>query len=338
MVVKRYEPRSPQEYWDGFDLKKSLPLLIVLALVLIVAVGGVSSAYTVAPEGMAVVKRFGKVVAVKEPGLHFKLPFGIDSQTFVPTERILKEEFGFRTAAVQHGGAAYQKQRNHTQESLMLTGDLKVIDVEWVVQYQINDPDRFLHRVQDPIQTIRDTSEAVMRRIVGNSLGSDVLTQKRVQVATGARDEIQTILNQFDLGVRVVTVELQDVTPPDRVKPAFNEVNQAEQERERMINEAEKRRSQAIPRAQGEALRMIDEAQGYSAQRVNRAKGEADRFASILAEYQKAPEVTRQRMFLEMIDDVLPKMGKIYVMERGQMPPVPLLNLTGHETPAKGGR
>jgi membrane protease subunit HflK len=159
-----------------------------------------------------------------------------------------------------------------------------------------------------------------------------------VQVATGARDEIQTILNQFDLGVRVVTVELQDVTPPDRVKPAFNEVNQAEQERERMINEAEKRRSQAIPRAQGEALRMIDEAQGYSAQRVNRAKGEADRFASILAEYQKAPEVTRQRMFLEMIDDVLPKMGKIYVMERGQMPPVPLLNLTGHETPAKGGR
>lgn len=298
--------------------------LIILALV---AFGAFSSYYTVQPEEEGVVKRFGRVVSIREPGLHFKLPFGIDRMYPVPTARVLKEEFGFRTAGIGNR-TQYRKTDIERRESLMLTGDLKVIDVEWVVQFFISDPNRFLHGARDPVQTLRDTSEAVMRRIVGNSLGSDVLTEKRVQVATAARDELQKILDTLDIGIRVSTIELQDVTPPELVKPAFNEVNQAEQQREQLINEAEKRRNQVLPRAEGEAKQIIAEAQGYSLERVNRARGEAERFTAILEEYHKTPEVTRRRLYLEMIDAVLPKVGRIYVMDDKGTSPLPLLNLS----------
>ena len=170
-----------------------------------------------------------------------------------------------------------------------------------------------------------------MRRIVGNSLGSDVLTEKRVEVATTSRIELQKAMDYFDLGIQISTIELQDVTPPGPVKPAFNEVNQAEQERERYINEAEKRRNQVIPRAEGEARQVIAEAQGYAAKRVNDAKGEAERFTAVYEAYRKAPEVTRQRMYLEMIDKVLPQAGRIFIMDENQTAPLPLLNLG--ETP-----
>ena len=204
--------------------------LILIPIIMAIGFGGFSSFYTVQPEEEAVVKRFGNVIDIKPPGFHFKIPFGIDSVQVVPTARVLKEEFGFRS--VNTGGRTqYVKTREHRGESLMLTGDLKVIDVEWVVQFQIADASKFLHESRNPIQTIRDNSEAVMRRIVGNSLGSDVLTEKRVQVATLARIELQELLNSFNIGVQINTIELQDVTPPETVKPAFNEVNQAEQER-----------------------------------------------------------------------------------------------------------
>lgn len=302
---------------------------VVLALVLF---GLWSSYFTVQPDEQAVVKRFGKVVAIKEPGLHFKLPFGVDRVQAVPITRVLKEEFGFRSIGAG-GRTQYRKENEEREESLMLTGDLKVIDVEWVVQYRVSDPDKFLHRSRDPRKTLRDTSEAVMRRIVGNSLGSDVLTEKRVAVATKARDELQALMTEFDLGIHVNTIELQDVTPPEPVKPAFNEVNQAEQERERLINEAEKRRNQVIPRAQGEAKQIVAEAQAYALERVNRAKGEADRFGAILAEYSQQPDVTRRRLYLEMIDTVLPNVGRIFIMEPGQTAPIPFLNL-GDPSPA----
>jgi len=203
-----------------------------------------------------------------------------------------------------------------------------VIAVEWVVQFFISEPDRWLHGSRNPIETLRDTSEAVMRRIVGNSLGSDVLTEKRVQVATSARDELQEILNTLDVGIRVSSIELQDVTPPEMVKPAFNEVNQAEQQREQLINEAEKRRNQVLPRAEGEAKQIIAEAQGYALERVNAARGEAERFTAILTEYHKTPEVTRRRLYLEMIDSVLPNVGRIYIMDESGTAPLPLLNLS----------
>ncbi|MEQ8763095.1 MAG: FtsH protease activity modulator HflK [Planctomycetota bacterium] len=313
---------------------RRLVLLGAVALVLIV--GGWTSFYTVQPEEEVVVKRFGEVVSIQGPGLHFKLPFGVDRAYPVATQRVFKEEFGFRTVNPDEA-SQYRKVAADREVSLMLTGDLKVIDVEWVVQYQIEDADKYLHRARDPEQTLRDTSEAVMRRIVGNRLGSDVLTEKRVEVATRARVEIQEILDSFDLGLRIGTVELQDVTPPERVKPAFNEVNQAEQERERLINEAEKRRNQVIPRAEGEAFQVVAEAEGYAAERTNGARGEAERFAAILAEYINMPDVTRRRLYLEMIDKVLPRLGRIYIMDGAERAALPLLNLNEGSLPARGG-
>jgi membrane protease subunit HflK len=319
--------RNPLDDINWEELLRYKKLLYIVPVLLLVAVGIMTSYYIVQPEEEAVVKRFGKVVALKPPGLHFKMPYGIDSAQMVPTARVLKQEFGFRTESLQ-GRTSYSKDKTLRGESLMLTGDLKVIDVEWVVQYRVSDPDKFLHRVRQPEQTLRDVSESVMRRIVGNSLGSDVLTEKRAQVANSARIELQQAMDKFDLGIQISTIELQDVTPPESVKPAFNEVNQAEQERERFINEAEKRRNQVIPRAEGEAQQVIAAAQGYAAKRVNAAKGEADRFTAVYEAYLDAPQVTRQRMYLEMIDQVLPNAGKIYIMDENQTKPLPLLNLS----------
>jgi membrane protease subunit HflK len=298
-------------------------LVIALGLILLAAI--FSSYYTVEPEGRAVVKRFGKVVAITDPGLHFKLPFGIDRATFVPTERVHKEEFGFRT--LRAGVRTQYSDQQFGDESLMLTGDLNVIVVEWVVQYRIGDPERWMHAVKENISTIRDISEAVMRRIVGNRLGSDVLTVGRVDVALRAREEMQRILDIYGMGVHVSGVELQDVTPPDPVKPAFNEVNEARQEKERLVNLAEKERNQVIPRAQGEAAQTLSEAEAYTAERTNQAKGEAARFTAILTEYAKAPDVTRQRLYLEMLDTVLPK-SNVYVIDKDAAGPLPLLDLT----------
>jgi len=315
------------EWLQAFDPQRAWKLLPLVGLALLALGALPTSYYTVQPEGQAVVKRFGKVVAITGPGLHFRLPFLIDRVHFVPTERVLKEEFGFRT---ERPGVrtTYQSKKHFRDESLMLTGDLNVIDVEWVVQYRISDPDKFLHRATDPVRTIRDVSEAVMRRIVGSRVGSNVLTEGRVEISNTAEQEMQEILGHLDIGVRVLTVEMQDVTPPDKVKPAFNEVNEAEQQREGMINEAERRRNQVIPRAQGEALQTVEEARGYAAERVNRAKGDASRFSAILAEYRNAPHVTRRRLYLEVLDDVLPDLGGIYVVEGGGASPLPLLDLT----------
>jgi modulator of FtsH protease HflK len=337
MPRKSFESSSMDEFLSRINWRKTkshVAIGVVVAIAAVVLLGVFTSYYTVQPEGQAVVKRFGKVIAIKEPGLHFKLPFFIDRQYFVPTARVLKQEFGFRTEDVD-GATTYRKASEHREESLMLTGDLKVIDVEWVVQYRVIDPDHYLHHVHDADKTLRDISEAVMRRIVGNSLGSDVLTEKRVQVAIQGRDELQEILDSFQMGVQIGTVELQDVTPPDPVKPAFNEVNQAEQEKERLINEAEKRRNQVVPRARGEALQLLEEAEGYAAERVNRSQGEASRFTAILEQYRYAPALNRRRLYLEMIDKVLPRLGRIYIVEEGQPGPFPLLNL-GERAPALG--
>ncbi len=298
--------------------------------------GAMSSYYTVQPEERAVVKRFGKVVKIADPGLHFKIPFGIDDVQRVATERVLKQEFGFRTTGV--GDRTQYAGEGFPQESLMLSGDLNVIDVEWVVQYRIADPVKFLYAMRDPTGTLRDIAESVMRRVVGNRLGSEVLTTARVEISNTARDEIQLAMNRYDNGIHIVTVELQDVVPPQAVQPAFNEVNEARQERERMINEATKRANQEIPRARGEANRLIAEAEGYATERVNQALGESARFNSILAEYRNAPDVTRSRMYLEAINQVLPTVGAVIVTQKGQMPPVPLLNLRDAQPAAKETR
>ncbi len=321
-----------------FFRKGGASLIVGIVVAALVAVGIMSSVYSVQTEGKAVVKRFGKVVAIQDSGLKWKLPFGIDKAYFVPTKRVLKEEFGFRT--IKPGQrTTYAKDEATSRESLMLTGDLNVIDVEWVVQYRITDPDKYLHAVRKPQETIRDTSEAVMRRIVGNRVGGDVITAGRVAVAAEVHSELKRILEEdYDYGIRVERVELQDVTPPDPVKPAYNEVNEAQQQRERLINEAEKYKNQMLPKARGEADQTIAEADAYKAERVNRAKGEAARFTAVLKEYAKARETTRRRLFLEMIDGVLPKLGKVYVINPSQNAPLPLLNLGNDKLDGGTGR
>lgn len=301
--------------------------LLLLLLLLLAGWGVMTSFYTVQPEERAVVKRFGEVIAITDPGLHFKFPFGIDQEQLVATERVLKQEFGFRSEGTREGGRTAYSDQAFEDESLMLTGDLNMIDVEWVVQYRIDDPIKFLYRMREPTRTLRDISESVMRRIVGNMLGSEVLTVGRVEVQRLAGEEIQDILDGYDAGIRVSTVEMQDVVPPPAVQPAFNEVNEARQERERMINEAQKRVNQEIPNAEGQALRMIAEAQGYATERVNRARGESVRFTAVLSEYQRVPEVTRSRLYLETLVEVLPRIGQVLVVQDGQVGPLPLLDL-----------
>lgn len=301
------------------------PILIGFgALLLVWAV--LSSFYTVQPEERAVIKRFGRVNGITDPGLHFKVPFGVDTVQIVATERVLKEEFGFRTEDVSRERTQFDP-RDFPDESLMLTGDLNIIQVEWVVQYRIADPVQFLYGMREPTQTLRDLSESVMRRIVGNRIGSEVLTIGRVDIANTSRDEIQAAMDRYQNGIRVITVELQDVVPPLRVQPAFNEVNEARQELERMVNDATRQANEAIPRADGTAKRTVSEAEGYATERVNRALGEANRFNAVLAEYRSVPDVTRSRLYLETLNQVLPRIGSVVVVQDGQLSPLPLLNL-----------
>jgi membrane protease subunit HflK len=257
----------------------------------------------------------------------------------VPTARVLKEEFGFRTAITRPGQRTqYKDDKALKDESLMLTGDLNVIDVQWIVQYRIEDPVRYLFRVRESRQTIRDVAEAVMRRIVGNRLGSDVLTVGRVAVSTEMKEEMQKILSDYETGVRLVTVELQDVTPPELVKPAFNEVNEARQDRERTINQAQEQANQEIPKARGEAARTVTEADGHAIERVNRANGEATRFLAILDQYQGAPEVTRRRLYLEALGTILPQAKELYIVDGDQKALVPWLQVGPGGRPVEGGK
>lgn len=304
------------------------PIAIGLVLAL-AAFAAATSFYTVQPEERAVVKRLGAVHGITDPGLHFKLPFWLDTVQKVATERVLKQEFGFRTADSSGPDRTQFSDRDFPDESLMLTGDLNIIRVEWVVQYRISDPIKYLYSMREPAQTLRDLSESVMRRVVGNRVGSEVLTTARVEIANDAREEIQSAMDNYDNGLHIITVELQDVVPPRRVQPAFNEVNEARQELERMVNEANRQLNQAIPKAEGTANRVIAEAEGYATERVNRALGETARFNAVLAEYRNAPEVTRSRLYLETLHEVLPRVGSVVVVKEGQV--LPLLNLDGRE-------
>ena len=323
-----------QELRGRFGGLKGWPIAAAItAVVLLVLLW--STWFTVQAEETGVIQRFGAVVRTVGPGLHVKFPYGIETVQMVPTARVLKEEFGFRTVAAAQR-SQYASGDGFKEVSLMLTGDLNVIDVQWIVQYRIEDPIRYLFMVRNTPQTIRDVAEAVMRRVVGNRLGSDVLTVGRVTVSTEVMEEMQKILTAYDSGVRLVTVELQDVTPPDPVKPAFNEVNEARQDRERTINEAQERANQEIPKARGEATRTITEAEGYALERINRANGEATRFETVLREYQAAPEVTRRRLYLEAMDALLPTAKALYVVDSDQKAMVPWLSLESGQMVGEG--
>jgi len=317
-------------------LKKPRGLWLV-ALVILAIFAGSSAYYTVEPEETGLVLRFGKFVREAGPGLHFKLPLGIERAVLVKTGRVFKEEFGFR--GVQPGIRSRFTEQGYSDESLMLTGDLNVIEVKWIVQYKIQKPKDWLFKVRDGHAAIRDLSEAVMRAIVGNRYGDEVLTLARLEVANQAQEELQNLLDFYTAGVQVVTVKLQDVNPPKPVQPAFNEVNEARQQKERMINEAQEAYNREIPKALGNAKRMVTEAEGYATQRVNRANGEAARFNQVLAAYRNSEEVTRRRFYLEAMQKALERADKVYVVDESLKGLLPLMNLTGDDIPAapKGG-
>jgi len=317
---------------------KGGPVLLLVAVAAVVTVFW-TAWFTVQPEETGIVQRFGKVMRTAGPGLHFKLPFGVETVRLLPTARVLKEEFGFRTVATVPGEKTrYDSSDVYKGESLMLTGDLNVIDVQWIIQYRIEDPIRYLFQVRNTPKTIRDTSEAIMRRAVGNRLGSEVLTTGRVAVASEVKNEIQKVLTAYQSGVRLVTVELQDVTPPDSVKPAFNEVNESRQDKEQSINKAQEQANREIPKARGVATQRISEAEGYALERVNRAEGEATRFEAILSQYQGAPQVTRRRLYLEAMTGFLADLKALYIVDRDQKAMVPWLPLKSDESSAAEGR
>ncbi len=288
-------------------------LLYFLAVIIVVS-GLYSSFYTIQPDEEGVVLRFGRYHATTQPGLHFKLPFGIDRTTKVKTKLILQEEFGFRTRSVTGKRTSY-KEGGFSEESLMLTGDLNVADVEWITQFQISEPQKYLFNIRDPEQNIRDISEAMMRRVVGDRLVNDVLTVGRTEIAAEAKKLIQETLDSYEMGVRIVSIKLQDVNPPEPVKPSFNKVNEAKQEQEQAINQAEKYYNQIIPEARGKADQKIAEAQGFAAAILNRAKGDANRFEEMLTSYQKAPRITKDRMYIETLEKVLNRLDTVTVVD-----------------------
>jgi membrane protease subunit HflK len=305
---------------------------ILLGLVLLFA--ALTTYFQLAPYEQGVVLRFGRHVRTVGSGPHLKLPFGIEQVYRVETEKQHKLEFGFRTKEAAQR-TTYEKE-GFGEESSMLTGDLNIADVEWVVQYRIDDPYKFLFELRDPVETIRVVAEAEMRGVVGDMGFNEVIKSKRAEIEELVRTRMNEILATYQAGVDVKIVQLQDVHPPAPVKDSFEEVNRALQEMERSVNEALQERNKVLFRVEGEAKQRVAEAEGTKIERVNRAEGDGKRFALQLAEYRKAPAVTRQRLYLEAMQEVLPKAGRILVIDDQVKGMLPLLNLQGEAKPAAG--
>lgn len=301
---------------------KLLGRLIVLVLAIVLAA---TTWFTIDPEEAGLVLRFGRFVRQVPSGLHMKLPYPIESVLKVPVERQLKEEFGFRTQ--EAGVRTVYSTEDLTAESLMLTGDLNVAVVEWTAQFRVHDPYKYLFKVRNVRTTFRDMNETVMREVIGDRSVNEVLTVGRQEIAAEVEQRLQALCDQYETGIKLEQIVLQDVNPPDAVKPSFNEVNQAQQEREKLINQARADYNQVIPRATGQAQQTLEQAQGYATDRVNRAKGDAELFIQVHAAYQRAPEVTRRRMYLETMSEIYPKVKKKIVLDASLKGVLPLLPL-----------
>jgi membrane protease subunit HflK len=319
--IPQYEIRMPKMP----QIPKGAIKIGAIVLIAVIVLWG--AFYQIAPDEMGVILRFGKFVRTSEPGLHFKWPLGIEALTKVPVQRQLKMEFGYRTTnpGVRSEFAVPEEA---AKESVMLTGDLNVVTVEWIVQYKIKDPYKFLFKLRDVEKTFRDLNEAVVRRVIGDNAVDEIITTGRARIALEAKEELQKLVDLYELGVDVNQLIFQDVNPPESVKPSFNDVNESLQEKERKINEALAEFNKEIPKAQGEAEQAIRGAEGYAMERVNNAQGDASRFTQMYKEYAKAPAVTRKRLYLETMNDVMSKIEKKYIMD-GKLGNnlLPLLNL-----------
>lgn len=317
---------------------KSSARQIGFFILVILAWFGISSSYyTIDVSEEGVITRFGQYLKTTPPGLHFKIPFGIDTVYKVASKRRLQEEFGFRSEG-QAGGRTTYTDRSFGHESLMLTGDLNVADVSWILQYEISDPWKYLFHARDVQRNIRDVSLSIMRRVVGDRLVGDVLTVGRVEIADEAKRLTQEVLDRYDMGIRIVTVNLQDVNPPESVKPAFNDVNAAKQQQEEAINIAEREYNRIIPEARGRADQLISNAEAYSIDVVNRAKGDAARFSSVAEEYNKAPEITRSRIYIESMEEVLQEVEKLTIVDPKVQGLLPVFSSQGAAVRGELGR
>jgi membrane protease subunit HflK len=302
--------------------------VLVLAALVLVGLGLWTAYYTVPSDSVAVVQRFGKYLKDVPPGLHFKLPLGVDTATIVPVKRQLKQEFGFTTP-----GAAdpFQSPRDGRRETEMVTGDLNAALVEWVVQYRISDPAKFLFEVRQPGGTLRHVSESVMREVVGDRTVDEVITIGRQEIETEALVKMQELSSKYAMGISIDQVQLKNINPPRPVQESFNEVNQAQQEKEKLINEARRDYNKVIPLAEGEKDQRIREADGYRLKRINEAEGDAARFSALLAEYSKAPEVTRRRIYIETLQEVMPAISSTIIVDEQSHGILPLLNLDSQQ-------
>jgi membrane protease subunit HflK len=298
--------------------------VIMLAVLALAGLGAWSAYYTVPSDSVAVVQRFGEYLKSVPPGLHFKLPLGVDVATIVPVKRQLKQEFGFTTPGASD---PYQSPHDERRETEMVTGDLNAALVEWVVQYRISDPVKFLFEVREPSETLRYVSESVMREVVGDRTVDEVITIGRQEIETEALTKMQALSTKYAMGISIDQVQLKNINPPGPVQESFNEVNQAQQEKEKLINEARRDYNKVIPLAEGEKDQRIREADGYRLKRVNEAEGDVARFSALLAEYSKAPEVTRRRIYIETLQDVMPRIRSKIIIDEQTRSILPFLNL-----------
>ena len=297
---------------------------VVFALVALIALMAWTAYYTVPSDSVAVIQRFGKYLKEVPPGLHFKLPFGVDVASIVPVKRQLKQEFGFATPGAQD---PFQTSRDGRLETEMVTGDLNSALVEWVVQYRVADPVKFLFEVRQPRSTLRHVSESVMREVVGDRTVDEVITIGRQEIENEALEKMQALATKYEMGISIDQVQLKNINPPGPVQESFNEVNQAQQEKEKLINEARRDYNKVIPLAEGEKDQRIREADGYRLKRINEAEGDASRFNSLFEEYSKAPEVTRRRIYIETMQEILPEIRSKIIVDEQSQGILPLLNL-----------
>lgn len=333
-----YPPQGSVNF-PPFNWRAMIPFVVLMA---VLSAAG-SLFYQVDQDEAGVVQLFGKYVRTTAPGLHMKLPFGIETNKNIKTTHVFKEEFGFRTAVSgvrtlyegesrgfmgprrglggQRGGDPF------LEESLMLTGDLNTAVVQWIVQYRVKDPVQFAFHIRNPEEALRNISEAVMRLVIGDHIINEVLTTGREEIQLEALTKLQSILDEYNSGIEILNVILQDVNPPDEVKPSFNEVNEARQEKEKLINQAWEEYNRVIPKAKGQAEQQIRAAEGYKLDKINRAQGDAERFLLTLESYKKAPVVTRKRLYLEAFESLMPQLESKWILDENQKSLLPLLNL-----------
>jgi len=322
-------PDTPEELFrqGSKNVQKMNKWFPYVAFIFIFSFIILTSFYSVEQDEVGVIRRFGKYHVTTSPGLHWKLPFNIDTLNKVKVKRVLKEEFGFRT--LEAGINTKYSTKSYDDEAIMLTGDLNVLDVSWIVQFKVKDPVGFLFNVRNPRETIRDLSESAMRQVIGDHSVTEALTTRKNEINLEVRQSLQSSLDQYKSGIQIEKLELQEVLPPTSVKASFNDVNEAEQEKEKVINQSWEAYNKVIPRARGQAEQIIREAEGYAFARVKKAEGDATKFIATWDAYKNAKDVTRKRIYLETMEEIIPKAGKIYVFEPEANNVLPLLKLDG---------